>query len=229
MQYAPRTLQDAFERALALEAGLQLADGVHLWKVPSGDVDLHYCAPATLMVSKVVHIKSMLEIAWHRSNACWKCGGLGHFQKDCKATVNPQGGDRDDAALSDTNPTIGQMSHTLTSSMPITSLTFKTILKELVSSVIGNRRAFHPKPQTIPKTPIQPSAGGVNLTVTHVVTAVASTSSPQTHPYLLHLLLVQEIPHIQLIPVEVLLRLGVKQQCLKVPGLRLIDFSLVRW
>ena len=28
-------------------------------------------------------------------------GGLGHFQKDCRATLNPQGGDRDDTALSD--------------------------------------------------------------------------------------------------------------------------------
>ena len=28
--YAQRTLQDAFERALTLEAGLQLAEGVHL-------------------------------------------------------------------------------------------------------------------------------------------------------------------------------------------------------
>ena len=30
MWYAPKTLQDAFERPLALEAGLQLAEGVHL-------------------------------------------------------------------------------------------------------------------------------------------------------------------------------------------------------
>ena len=42
-----------------------------------------------------------------RSNACWKCGGWSHFQKDCKATLNPQGGDRKDAALPDTNPPIG--------------------------------------------------------------------------------------------------------------------------
>ena len=32
--YVPRTLQDAFERALTLEAGLQLAKGVHLGRSP---------------------------------------------------------------------------------------------------------------------------------------------------------------------------------------------------
>ena len=32
--YAPRTLQDAFERALVLEAGLQLDEGINLGKSP---------------------------------------------------------------------------------------------------------------------------------------------------------------------------------------------------
>ena len=39
------------------------------------------------------------------------------------------------------------MSHTLTTSMPITDLTFKAILKELISLMIDNRKALiqHPK------------------------------------------------------------------------------------
>ena len=44
-------------------------------------------------------------------------------RKDSKATLNIEDGDRDDPALSDTNPTIGQMSHTLTTSTLITDLT----------------------------------------------------------------------------------------------------------
>ena len=34
VQYTLRTLQDAFERALTLEAGLQLAKGVHIERSP---------------------------------------------------------------------------------------------------------------------------------------------------------------------------------------------------
>ena len=58
--------------------------------------------------------------------------------------------------LSDSSHTIGQMRHTLTASMPIAGLTFKDILRALVTSAVGNREAFWPKPQTTPKTPIQP-------------------------------------------------------------------------
>ena len=115
-----------------------------------------------------------------KSNACWKCGGLGHFQKECKATLNSQAGDKDGTTLSDPSHTIGQISITWMTSMPITDLTFKAILKELVSSAIGNKRAFHPKLQTTPKTPVQLSTGGAGQVITPVVTNVAHTSSPST-------------------------------------------------
>ena len=175
MQYAHRTLQDAFKRALTLEAGLQLAEGIHFGRFPqvmqvSNGASYHHNS-----LEGCVHQANVRDNG-ARSNACWKCGGLDHFQKDCKATLNPQGGDRDDAVLSDANSTIGQTSHTLTTSMQITNLTFKAILKELVSSVIDNRRAFCPRHQTTPKTPVQPSMGGVSLTVTTLVTAATNTS-----------------------------------------------------
>ena len=59
-----------------------------------------------------------------------------------------EGGDRDDLAFSDTNPTISRVIHTLTASRPITDLTFEVILKELVSLTIVNRKTFCPKPQS---------------------------------------------------------------------------------
>ena len=68
--------------------------------------------------------------AW--SNACWRCGGIGHFHKDCMTTLPSQDGGRKDHSLSDTNPTIGPMSHTQTASTVTTDFTFKALLKELV-------------------------------------------------------------------------------------------------
>ena len=180
MRYAHRTLQDAFRRALSLEAGLQLAEGVHLGRSPqvkqvSTSESCHHDS-----LEGCVHQANVRD-SGARSNAFWKCGGLGHFQKDCKATLNVQGGDREDAVLSDANSTIGQTSHTLTTSMQITNLTFKAILKELVSTVIGNRRTFCRRHQTTLKTPIQPSMGGVSMTVATLVTAATNTSkTPST-------------------------------------------------
>ena len=95
--------------------------------------------------------------------------------------------------------------------MLITDLTFMAILKKLVSSVIGNRKAFCQNPQTTPRTSIQTSTSGVSPTVTHVVATETSTSLPPTTSQSSHLLLVQEVPHTQLIPVEVPFRLEVRQ------------------
>ena len=113
VQYTPRTLHDSFERALALEGGLQLAKGVHFGRSPQvmqvlTSASCHHDGLEGCVYQVIV------RDSWARSNACWKCGVLDHFQKGCKATLNSQGDDRGDLALSDTNPTIGKMSHTLT-------------------------------------------------------------------------------------------------------------------
>ena len=97
--YATRPLQDVFEGA-----GSHLAKGVHLgWppQVISTSAPCHYYGLNSF--ADQVNVRD----SHARSNDCWKCWRLGHFQKDCKATINPQDGDRNDAALSDTNPTIG--------------------------------------------------------------------------------------------------------------------------
>ena len=61
----PKTLQDVLDRALTLEAGLQLAVGVHLGRSPqvmqvSTDISCHQ---ERLKDSKGVYTKLMLEIA----------------------------------------------------------------------------------------------------------------------------------------------------------------------
>ena len=128
--------------------------------------------PAAMILNSFIH-QVNIRNSHTRSSACWKCGELGHFQKDCNATLNSQAGDKDDTTLSGPSHTIGWMSHTLTTTMLIiTDLTFKAILRELVSSAIGNKRAFCLKLQTTLNTPIQ--------VIMPVVTTVACTSSPST-------------------------------------------------
>ena len=175
--YTPKTLQDALKRALNLEAGLHLAKGVHLGRsfqvmqVSTG-VSCHQDG-----LEGCVHQANVRDSqGW--SNACWRCGGLCHFQKYYKATLNFQCGDKDDLSLSDTNRTISQMSNTLITC--IADLTFKAILKKLVSLVIGNRKTFHSKCQSKLKNVSQPSMSGASPTATPVMTTVTSTSLPQT-------------------------------------------------
>ena len=145
-------LQYVLERTLTPEACLQLAKDVHLGRSPQVMKVFTGVSTHHIGLDRCVHQVNARD-SQTRSNACWKCRVLGHFQKNCKAILNSQGSDRDEQALSDTNPTISQMSHTLTTSTPILNLTFKAILKELVSLLSGNRKAFCQKPKIMHQRP----------------------------------------------------------------------------
>ena len=70
----PQNLQQCFEKALRLEASLQLLEGVNMSRrttVMNVDVETE---------DEVNLIKDVRA----RSNACYKCGEMGHFQRDCK-------------------------------------------------------------------------------------------------------------------------------------------------
>ena len=70
----PQNLQQCFEKALRLEASLQLSEGVNMARrttVMNVDVDTE---------DEVNLIKDVRA----RSNACYKCGEMGHLQRDCK-------------------------------------------------------------------------------------------------------------------------------------------------
>ena len=70
----PQNLQQCFEKALKLEASLQLSEGVNMAQrttVMNVDVDTE---------DEVNLIKDVRA----RSNVCYKCGEMGHFQRDCK-------------------------------------------------------------------------------------------------------------------------------------------------
>ena len=79
MWYAPRTLQDAYERALTPEAGLQLAEGVHLGRSPQMMQVLTSAPCHHDGLNGCIHQVNIRDNS-ARSNACWKCGGRGHFK-----------------------------------------------------------------------------------------------------------------------------------------------------
>ena len=66
----PQNLQQCFERALRLEASLQLSEGVNMARRTTVmNVDLEGEEEINL-----------IKDARARSNACYKCGEVGHFQ-----------------------------------------------------------------------------------------------------------------------------------------------------
>ena len=73
-EFLPQNLQQCFEKALRLEASLQLSEGVNM-------------AQRTTVINVDVDIDdevNLIKDVRARSNACYKCGEMGHFQRDCK-------------------------------------------------------------------------------------------------------------------------------------------------
>ena len=67
----PRNLDEAMSRAIQLEAGFQLSEGVNMaWRVNIMQAE----------VNETEIVKDTLV----RSNICWGCGEIGHFCKDCQ-------------------------------------------------------------------------------------------------------------------------------------------------
>ena len=70
----PQNLQQCFEKALRLEASLQLSEGVNMaQRMTVMNIDLEGNEEINL-----------IKDARARSNACYKCSEVGHFQRDCK-------------------------------------------------------------------------------------------------------------------------------------------------
>ena len=122
-EFLPQNLQQCFEKALRLEASLQLSEGVNMAQrttVMNVDVDTN---------DEVNLIKDVRA----RSNACYKCGEMGHFQRDCKYDGNkPMDSQQEqDGSFDSYDPVVGKWMTNLVATTPITAKAMKSIYAEL--------------------------------------------------------------------------------------------------
>ena len=122
-EHLPQNLQQCFEKALRLEASLQLSEGVNM-------------AQKTTVMNVDVEVEdeiNMVRDVRARSNACYKCGEMGHFQRDCKYDGDKPSDNRpnqDDN--SDTyDPVVGKWMTNLVATTPITAKAMKSLYAEL--------------------------------------------------------------------------------------------------
>ena len=119
----PHNLQQCFEKALEYEASFQLSEGVNM-------------AQKTSVINVNVEEEdeiNFIKDARARSNACFKCGEMAHFQRDCqyngdKPSENQAQGQ---TAVDTYDPVVGKWMMNLVATTPITAKAMQSLLVEL--------------------------------------------------------------------------------------------------
>ena len=122
-EFLPQNLQQCFEKALRLEASLQLSEVVNMAQrttVMNVDVDTD---------DEVNLIKDVRA----QSNACYKCGEMGHFQRDCKYDGDKptDSWQEQDGSFDSYDPVVGKWMTNLVATTPITAKAMKSHYAEL--------------------------------------------------------------------------------------------------
>ena len=114
----PQNLQQCFEKALKLEASLQLSEGVNM-------------ARQTTIMN--IDVGPEEEINLIKDVRCYKCGEMGHFQRDCKYDGDkPSGGKQEQEGNTDSyDPVVGKWMTNLVAATPITAKAMKNLYAEL--------------------------------------------------------------------------------------------------
>ena len=121
----PKNLQQCFEKALRLEASLQLSEGVNMVRrttVMNIDLD------GDEEINLIKDVRARL-------NACYKCREVGHFQKDCKydgdKPTDHQQAQRGQSPFDSNDPVVGKWMTNLVATTPITAKAMKNFYTEL--------------------------------------------------------------------------------------------------
>ena len=116
-------MQQCFEKALEYEASFQLPEGVNM---------------ALKMTIMNVNVEEEDEVnfikdARARSNACYKCSEMGHFQCDCQYNGDKPSDSQmqGQAALDSYDSVVGKWMTNLVATTPITAKAMQSLLVEL--------------------------------------------------------------------------------------------------
>ena len=156
-------LQQCFEKALEYEASFQLSEGVNM---------AHKTTIMNVNVEDEDEV-NLVRDARARSNACYKCGEMGHFQRDCQYDGDKPSSDKTplkQTATDASDPVVGKWMTNLVATTPVTAKAMQSLLLELHKQR-ELKRAYRRRYKDIQTTSTSTS------TTSQPLTSTASTSA----------------------------------------------------
>ena len=120
----PHNLQQCFEKALEYDGSFQLSEGVNM---------AHKTTIMNVNVEEGDEV-NLVRDARARSNACYKCGEMGHFQRDCQYDGDKPSSDKTplkQTATDANDPVVGKWMTNLVATTPVTAKAMQSLLLEL--------------------------------------------------------------------------------------------------
>ena len=175
------TLKDIFTKALELETGFQISEGV-AQRRDAEIMEINLNQANNLEISEVAR-RSRSPNRSPKDISCWGCGQSGHYHRDCPyKTGNPAGGPIDEGV-------VGHMQHTLITSSDITNKMMGELYKQLAASELkgqlykrGYKRAKASIAQTGTTTTTTTPAQAVTRTIQHITSTAPKQAIPITVP-----------------------------------------------
>ena len=122
-EYTRYSLQSCFAKALELEGEFMVGEVVALRYRQTTVLSVEDADPQREEVSEVQTPPEKGKGDLYNPNECWRCGGMGHFARDCTLDINP-------------TKAIGKLHHTLEAETPIA----KSLLTEFFNKLMRVQR-----------------------------------------------------------------------------------------
>ena len=168
-EFLPQNVQQCFEKALRLEASLQLSEGVNM-------------AHKTVMNVKVDTDDevNLIKDVRARSNVCYKCREVRHFQGDCKydGDKSTDGWEEQEGSFDSYDPVVGKWMTNLVTTTPTMAKAMKSLYAKL-NRQKGLKRSYRRKYKYLQAVVTTTTDPPVTLPQPVVVTSNKVSPSPQ--------------------------------------------------